>query len=139
MFAEWDNFYLMIGSAAGALIGLLFVVATLTGSLGADKAEVGAKIYLTPTVFHFAVVLVSSAITAVPHLEARAAAGLLAAATVLGLIYAVNVGRMLRGPVDLEAAHWTDFWCYAVAPGVIYVGQLAAVAALAMGVSWAPD
>ena len=29
MFEGWDNFYLVTGGAAGALIGLMFVVATL--------------------------------------------------------------------------------------------------------------
>ncbi|HEX3887054.1 MAG TPA: hypothetical protein VHW05_06115 [Phenylobacterium sp.] len=139
MFAGWDSFYLMIGGAAGALIGLLFVVATLTGGLGADKAQLGAKIYLTPTVFHFAVVLTVSAITAVPRLGAEVSGGLLAAAALLGLIYSLNVGRMLRGPVHLEAPHWTDFWCYAAAPGVTYLAQIAAAYALARGLPWAQD
>jgi hypothetical protein len=139
MFAGWDSFYLMIGGAAGALIGLLFVVATLTGGLGADKAQLGAKIYLTPTVFHLAVILAVSAITAVPHLSARPAGALLSAAAVLGLIYSINVGRMLRGPVRLEAPHWTDFWCYGFAPGAIYLAQVAAAVALAMSISWAQN
>ena len=139
MFAGWENFYLMIGGAAGALIGLLFVVATLTGNLGADKAQAGAKIYLTPTVFHFSVVLVTSAITAVPHLGPRASGGLLAFAALLGLIYAANVGRMLQGRALSEAPHWTDFWCYSCAPGVIYLVEIAAAGALAMGRPWAVE
>jgi hypothetical protein len=139
MFEGWDSFYLMIGGAAGALIGLLFVVATLTGGLGPDKAQLGARIYLTPTVFHLAVVLTVSAITAVPRLPAPAYAALLTAAAVLGLIYSLNVGRMLRGPVHLEEAHWTDFWCYAVMPGVAYLAQTAGATALGMGVWWAQD
>ncbi len=139
MFEGWENFYLMIGGAAGALIGLLFVVATLTGGLGADQAQVGAKIYLTPTVFHLAVILTGSAVSAVPHLTAHPAGALFAAAAVLGLLYSINVARMLRGPVHVEAPHWTDFWCYGVAPGVIYLAQAAAAAALAMSVPWAQN
>src|ERR1700760_1665358 len=123
MFAGWDNFYLMIGSAAGALIGLLFVVATLTGNLGQDKAELGARLYLTPTVFHFAMVLVSSALTAVPHLTPQIVGGLFGVSARIGLISSAGIGHGLRNPVDLEAAHWTDFWCYAFAPGAIYVVQ----------------
>ncbi len=37
--AKWDNFYVIVGSAAGALIGLQFVVLTLI----ADKPPVGAE------------------------------------------------------------------------------------------------
>lgn len=138
MFAGWENFYLMVGGAAGGLIGLLFVVATLTGGLGADKAERGARLYLTPTVSHFAVILGSAAITAAPHLPAWAAAALIAGGGLWGLGYSANVAHMLNrrdGPVD---PHWTDFWCYGCFPGVIYLAELAAAAALFFRVSWAP-
>jgi hypothetical protein len=139
MFAGWENFYLTIGSAAGALIGLLFVVATLTGGLGADKAELGARIYLSPTVSHFAVVLAASAITAAPRLDPRVTAGLLAAAGLWGLVYSANVARMLHrreGPVP---PHWTDFWCYGCAPGVFYLVQIFSTIGIAVRVAWAPD
>ena len=139
MFAGWENFYLMIGSAAGALIGLLFVVATLTGGLGADKAETGAKVYLTPTVSHFAVILAVSAITAAPRLNPWVTAGLLIAAGLWGLAYSANVSFMLRRREGPAAPHWTDFWCYGCVPGLIYLAQIAAAAALAMGVFWGQD
>lgn len=139
MFAGWETFYQMIGSAAGALMGLLFVVATLTGSLGVDKAQVGAKVYLTPTVFHFAAVLVASATTMVPHLSAPASAGLLGLAGVLGFLYAANVARMLIAGDLTEAPHWTDIWCYAVMPAGAYLVVIAAAAALEMGVFWAAN
>ena len=139
MFEHWDNFYLMIGSAAGALIGLLIVVATLTGGLEREKAMQGSALYMTPTVFHFAVVLVASAVTAVPHLTARASAGLLGLVAIIGLIYSASVAHRLRRRATPEPAHRSDFWCHGCAPGVIYVAQLAAAAALAFGVSWAPD
>ncbi|MGZ3402256.1 MAG: hypothetical protein ACXWKN_02645 [Phenylobacterium sp.] len=139
MFAGWENFYLMIGGAAGALIGLLFVVETLTGGLGADKAELGARVYLTPTVSHFAVILAASAITAAPHLSPWVTGGLLIAGGLWGLGYSVNVAIMLhqrRGPA---APHWTDFWCYGCAPGVCYLGQIAAAVAFGIGVWWGQD
>lgn len=139
MFAGWENFYLMIGGAAGALIGLLFVVETLTGGLGADKAELGARVYLTPTVSHFAVILAASAVTAAPRLNPWATAALLIVGGLWGLIYSANVARMLHQRQGPTAPHWTDFWCYGCAPGVFYLGMLAAAGALGMGVWWGQD
>ena len=60
--AAWDSFFVMIGSAAGALIGLQFVVVTLV----ADKpllrvAEAGAA-FATPTIVHFGAALLLSAL-----------------------------------------------------------------------------
>jgi hypothetical protein len=136
MFAGWENFYLMIGSAAAGLIGLLFVVATLTGGLGRDKAEMGARVYLTPTVSHFAVILALAAVTAAPRLPPWCAATLLAFAALWGLGYSANVARMLhmrQGPTD---PHWTDFWCYGCFPGTLYVGLMVAAGGLGMSVWW---
>jgi formate/nitrite transporter FocA (FNT family) len=69
MFHDWENYYLLIGAAAGALIGLVFVVTTLTAGLDASRVSRGAKVYITPIVFHFSVVLIVSAISAVWRLE----------------------------------------------------------------------
>jgi|SRR6185312_2670830 len=142
MFEGWDSFYLLIGGASGALIGLLFVVVTLTTNLDRTQALRGAQVYMTPTVFHFAIVLSISALTGVPHLPGRAAAGLIGLAAGLGFIYAANVWRMMRRramPAPADPAHWTDVWCYAVWPGVIYLAMAGAAAALATGETWATD
>jgi hypothetical protein len=66
MFSDWENFYLIVGSGGGALIGVMFVVATLTAGLEENRASRGARIYITPIVFHFAIVLVVSAIAVHP-------------------------------------------------------------------------
>src|SRR3954470_13720467 len=60
MIEGWSDFYLLIGSAAAALIGLLFVVTTL--SAGRDRSEVqrGMRLYTSPIVFHLGLVLVLS-------------------------------------------------------------------------------
>jgi len=64
--AKWDNFYVIVGSAAGALIGLQFVVLTLI----ADKpptgaAEAGAA-FGSPTIVHFSVALLMSTLLHAP-------------------------------------------------------------------------
>ena len=69
---EWSNFYVILGSSAGALIGLQFVVLTLIAQRpsvpvkeGAVPAEAGAA-FATPSVVHFAVALLLSAVGAAP-------------------------------------------------------------------------
>ena len=65
--ANWDSFYVIVGSAAGALIGLQFVVLTLLAqkSLHKDTAQAGAA-FATPTIVHFSVVLFLSALLMAP-------------------------------------------------------------------------
>ena len=53
----WTNFYVIVGSAAGALIGLQFVVMTLIANLPISRGNAQAgDAFSTPTVAHIAVV-----------------------------------------------------------------------------------
>ena len=63
MLQGWDNFYYLIGSAAASLIGLLFVVMTLTAGRERSRILRGVGLYMMPTVVHFGVVLSVSAVT----------------------------------------------------------------------------
>ena len=42
MFQGWDNYFFMLGSAGAGLIGLLFVVVTLTAGIDRSRAQRGA-------------------------------------------------------------------------------------------------
>jgi hypothetical protein len=63
----WRNFYVIVGSSAGALIGLQFVVMTLIANtpLARGNAQAGDT-FTTPTVIHFGVVLLLSAARSAP-------------------------------------------------------------------------
>src|SRR6266404_2100293 len=89
MFHGWENFFYLVGSAAGALIGIMFIVITLTADHEPRRVSRGAPVYVTPIVFHFAVVLVVSAISEVPSLASLAVAVLLGASAIAGLAYSV--------------------------------------------------
>jgi hypothetical protein len=135
MFEGWDNFYILIGSASGALIGLLFIVVTLTGGMDRDQALRGASRYMTPTVVEFTAVLLISAIASAPADARLQRAALLILALVLCAWALVNCRRMFFQPLGAQPTHWSDPWFYAAAPAASYAA-LAAVAVLgwAMGV-----
>src|SRR3954463_1776152 len=90
MFEGWENYYLMVGSSAGALIGLMFVVVTLTA--GRDRAEVerGKHLYTSPIVWHLAVILTLSGTAAVPGMSARIFGLMSSGLAVLGLGWGVR-------------------------------------------------
>lgn len=94
--AEWDSFCVIVGSSAGALIGLQFVVLTLLAESPALAIPEAGAAYGTPTIVHFAAVLLVSALLRVPwHAvwPALAAGGLVGLA---GLIYVGLVALRLR-------------------------------------------
>jgi len=61
---EWESFYLIVGGAAGALIGLQFVVMTLI----AEKPPVrtAESSFGTPTIVHLSAALLLSAVLRAP-------------------------------------------------------------------------
>ena len=65
-FAEWDSFYVIVGSSAGALTGLQFVVITLIAEAQAAKSIVEIRAFGTPTVVHFCASLLISVILSAP-------------------------------------------------------------------------
>jgi hypothetical protein len=94
--AKWDSFYVIVGSAAGALIGLQFVVLTLI----ADRpptglAEAGAA-FGSPTIVHFGAVLFLSALLHAPWQTITIAAILWGLLGFGGIIYSVIVFRRMR-------------------------------------------
>jgi hypothetical protein len=138
VFHGWDGYFTLLGTAAAGLIGLLFVVVTLTSGYDRDRAQRGQSIYMTPTMLHFAVVLAVSAMTLVPGLTAFRATALLAVATLVGLIntlwaaYGIGFRRLGVPP------HWTDVWLYGAAPAMIYLALGGACVGFALGTDWAP-
>ena len=62
----WENFYVIIGSSAGALTGLTFVAITLVAGTPLRGRGWGIGTFTTPTVVHFGVVLLISAIISTP-------------------------------------------------------------------------
>jgi hypothetical protein len=96
-FDGWENFYVIVGSSAGALIGLQFVVITLiAGRPIAQSAAQAGGAFATPSVVHFGVVLLLSAIVTAPWNGITGVALLWGLVGVGGVVYAVVVARRMR-------------------------------------------
>src|SRR5579864_788822 len=85
--AGWENYYVIIGSSAGGLTGLTFVVIALIREAmqGVHPAGVGG--YVTPTIVHFGGVLALAAFLSMPHQHLATVSAGLAFAGVAGLAY----------------------------------------------------
>ena len=140
MFEGWDNYFVLIGTASGGLIGLLFVVITLTSGLDRNRALKASGVYMTPNVVHFAVTLVASALVLAPRLSLRMNALILGGAALAGLSNAIRtclgVAAFAREPG--APPHWSDLPLYGLAPGVLYLLLLGDAAAIWVGASFAP-
>jgi len=63
--ADWNNYYIIIGSAAAGLTGLTFVVIALAADARRTNPG-GLSAYVAPTIIHFACVLALSAYLCMP-------------------------------------------------------------------------
>jgi hypothetical protein len=93
----WENFYVIVGSSAGALIGLQFVVLTLIASRPIARGEAQAgDAFATPIVVHFGVVLLLSAFVSAPWDGIGTVAVLWGLVGLSGIVYIVIVARRMR-------------------------------------------
>ncbi len=108
--AEWHSFYGVVGSAAGALIGLQFVVITLVAAMPRIPAPEAGAAFATPTIVHLSTVLLLAALMHAPWRTITVVAGLLGLVGVSGVAYAVIVARRMRR----QGAYRPEFedWLY---------------------------
>lgn len=94
--APWDSFYVIVGSAAGALIGLQFVVMTLIANRPSLRVAEGSPAFGTPTVVYFSVTLLLSALLRVPWPGITAVAVACFVIGLCGVVYSAIVFRRMQ-------------------------------------------
>jgi hypothetical protein len=120
VFTGWENFYVIVGSSAGALIGLQFVVMTLMADMPIGPgAALAGEAFGTPTIVHFGVVLLLSALISIPWRGTGAAAVLWGLLGLGGIVYEGVVARRMRA--QTVYAPESEDWLFHVAlPFIAY-------------------
>jgi hypothetical protein len=114
----WDNFYVILGSAAAALLGITFVVIALISERRANPA--GLAGYITPTVVHFGTVLGLTCFVSVPHQNVIGLSlGFGSTATAL-LIYTGAIIASMRRFAHQYVPVLEDWIWHVILPAVVY-------------------
>ena len=93
----WENFYVIVGSSAGALIGLQFVfIALVAGMPVIEGGAQASSAFATPTIVHFGAVLLLSAVLCAPWQGIGAAAVLWGLVGLTGILYEIIVAWRMR-------------------------------------------
>jgi hypothetical protein len=117
--SDWANFYVIVGSAGGALIGLQFVVMTLIAGRPLSKHTGALSAFGTPTVVHLTGALLFSAIMTAPWPSLTALSYAIAACGAGGLVYGAIVTHRARRQTEYEPV-WQDWLWYHVLPFAAY-------------------
>jgi hypothetical protein len=129
MLSSWETFYVIVGSAGGALIGLQFVVITLIASSRFRATAASLSAFGTPTVVNLAGALLLSTVMSAPWPTLGALSIALGICGLGGLAYGAIVLRRARRQTDYEPV-WEDWLWYFALPGASYVTLTASAALL---------
>ncbi len=116
----WESFYVIVGSSAGALIGLQFVVLTLITEAGILRGSGDTlAAFGSPNVVHFCAALLVSAIFSAPWHDLGPPGVAIAVAGVCGFVYSVTVLRRALRQRDYKPVLEDWIW-HAALPMIAY-------------------
>ncbi len=126
--AAWANFYVIAGTAAATLTGLMFVVLTLIVNATRRRSNAGLGVYSTPTVVHFGAALLVTVLLSAPWPDLWEASIPLGCLGLAGLAYGVVVLR--RATIAARSETYRpvleDWLCHAILPPIAYAVLLVA-------------
>lgn len=122
--SAWESFYVIIGSAAAALIGLQFVASVLGAELRVVGGEGVTRAFGTPTIVHFGAVLLNAAFLSAPWPTASSVAILIGAFGLGGVIYTLVVARHARRQTIYKPVLEDWIW-HTIVPLAAYASMLA--------------
>ena len=127
--AAWESFYVIVGSSAGALIGLQFVVIALMAETRRHSTTREIDAFATPTILHFAATLLVSATVSSPWPSLSGAGLALGIYGFLGLVYLAIVIKRTRRQTAYKLV--MEDWVWHVAlPVVAYTAIVSAAVTL---------
>ncbi len=130
--ATWQNFYVIVGTAAATLTGLMFVVITLIAQVRVrvSSPSDGIAVFTTPNVMHFGAALLIAAILSAPWQALWNAGLLLGLAGLAGVTYFFIVLRRARRLQTDYQPVLEDWLWYTVLPLVSYPALVVAALVL---------
>jgi hypothetical protein len=131
MLQGWDNFFIMTGTAAATLIGLLFVAVTVATGFSTSSIVRGTHGFLTPTLIRFVEVLFLSLAVLAPRPSAWLIGIILSLGGLAGLAYQTKI-VVTRHKIELDLPDRHGWFPYvgvpALANGSLIVGAVGLLA-----------
>ena len=132
---SWESFYVIVGSSAGALTGLMFVVITLVADAKVKRSIKEINAFASPAVVHLTAVLLISAVLSAPWPTLHQASIGVGLGALAGLVYVVIVLRRLLQPTTYTKVMEDWVW-HGALPCVAYIVLLFAHMGLRHDEGW---
>jgi hypothetical protein len=110
--ATWQNFYLLVGTAAATLAGLMFVAVTFGSELVTPRSGASVRSFLDPTFNHFVHVLFTAGLMVIPTMPPTLLGSALLLVAMLRASALVRIFRHMREAhriyQDMELSDWLN-------------------------------
>ncbi len=134
--SQWESFYVIVGSSAGGLTGLMFVVITLAADSNLPRTEESLSAFGTPNVIHFVAALLISAILSAPWHQLRDPAHVIGATAIAGVVYVLIVLRRMLKQTGYKPVLEDWVW-HQVLPLIAYAALFVGAAGMSHDQTWA--
>jgi hypothetical protein len=123
MLEGWHEFYILLGTAAAALVALLFVAASIGEGYLSTERQSPTRTFTSPIVFHYTYVLFVSLVVLIPVNTDGSLAAIIGVSAALAFLYSIYIlVRVLRSTTtDID-----DRLGYGLGPAAAYAAVLAA-------------
>jgi hypothetical protein len=123
--AAWESYYVIVGSSAAALTGLMFVVVALIADQQAARSTNEIAAFGTPTVVHFCAALLTAAVLSAPWRSLANCAIVLGILGAVGVVYMARVLQLAVRQTGYKPV-FEDWLWHTILPFVSYVTYFAA-------------
>ena len=124
LLAGWENFYVIIGSAAGGLTGLTFVLIALIREVlhrdAGGQQPTGLAAFVTPTIVHFSGILALCAFLSMPRQRTASLSVGFALAGIAGLAYGAFIAANMPRRGDRYVPVLEDWIWNVILPTIAY-------------------
>jgi hypothetical protein len=140
---DWQNFYMLTGTASATLIGLLFVAVSISmgTNLSLRQAKTSLRTFVEPTLLSYVQALALSCVAIMPLSTPLLLGALLLVLAALDLFLAGRGAfrmRVLHGEEARDAGHWIWYMAFPLLAGLLSmitsIGLLLGVPFALMGV-----
>jgi hypothetical protein len=120
----WVNFYVIVGSSAGGLTGLTFVVIVLIRDTMHGVRPTGLGAFVTPTIVHFGGVLALAAFLSMPHQRLPSLSAGFAIGGLAGVIYGALIAVNMRRQGAAYVPVLEDWLWNVILPTLVYASLI---------------
>jgi hypothetical protein len=123
MLSAWHEFYGLLGTAAAALVALLFVAVSIATSVltAEPESQRNTRTFMSPIVVHYANIMFLSLTALVPAQTWQSFAVVIGLASIGNVIYAIVIALRVHRSSYSDLA---DRFCYGAIPVLCYASGL---------------